>query len=69
MRLKTFFQYSNITVEKTSWLVCAMLFAFCFSAQAQQTGKVFRIGYLDSSTASASAVLVEAFQQELSKLG
>jgi putative ABC transport system substrate-binding protein len=36
---------------------------------AEQTGKVPRIGYLDSSTASGSAVLVEAFRQELSKLG
>jgi putative tryptophan/tyrosine transport system substrate-binding protein len=38
-------------------------------AEAQQTGKVFRIGYLDGSTASGSAVLVDAFRQELSKLG
>ena len=38
-------------------------------AQAQQTGKIFRIGFLDQSTASGSAVLVEAFRQELSKLG
>ena len=38
-------------------------------AQAQQTGKIFRIGFLDKSTASGSAVLVEAFRQELSKLG
>ena len=38
-------------------------------AQAQQTGKYFRIGFLDASTASGSAVLVEAFRQELSKLG
>src|SRR5213594_4118571 len=37
--------------------------------EAQQTGKVFRIGFLDQSTASGSAVLVEAFRQELSKLG
>ena len=36
---------------------------------AQQTGKVLRIGYLDASTASGSAVLVEAFRQEMSKLG
>ena len=49
--------------------LCAMLFALCFSADAQQTGKVPRIGFLDSSTASGSAVLVEAFRQELSKLG
>jgi putative ABC transport system substrate-binding protein len=36
---------------------------------AQQTGKVLRIGYLDPSTASGSAVLVDAFRQELIKLG
>jgi hypothetical protein len=47
----------------------AMLFALCVSAEAQQTGKVLRIGYLDPSTASGSAVLLEAFRQELSKLG
>ena len=42
----------------------------CFaSADAQQTGKIPRIGYLDIGTASGSAVLVEAFRQELSKLG
>jgi ABC-type uncharacterized transport system substrate-binding protein len=39
------------------------------TAEAQQTGKVFRIGYLDPSTASANAVLLDAFRQELIKLG
>src|SRR5262245_1395735 len=48
--------------------LCAMLFALCFSASAQQTGKVFRIGFLDGSTASGSAGLVEVFRQELNKL-
>jgi putative ABC transport system substrate-binding protein len=38
-------------------------------AEAQQTGKIFRIGFLDGSTASGLAVLVDAFRQELSKLG
>jgi putative ABC transport system substrate-binding protein len=38
-------------------------------ASAQPTGKVFRIGFLDSSTASGMAVLVDAFRRELSKLG
>jgi ABC-type uncharacterized transport system substrate-binding protein len=47
----------------------AVLFALCLSAQAQQPGKVLRIGFLDASTASGMAVLVEAFRQELSKLG
>jgi len=39
------------------------------AADAQQAGKIFRIGYLDPSTASGSAVLVDGFRQELSKLG
>ena len=38
-------------------------------AEAQQTGKIFRIGYLDPSTASGSAVLLEAFRREMTKLG
>ena len=49
--------------------LCAILFALCGSVDAQQTGKVFRIGFLDASTASGSAVLVDAFRQELGKLG
>jgi putative tryptophan/tyrosine transport system substrate-binding protein len=48
---------------------CAILLALCFPAEAQQTGKVPRIGFLDGSTASGIAVLVDAFRQELSKLG
>jgi putative ABC transport system substrate-binding protein len=38
-------------------------------AEAQQTGKIFRIGFLDGSTASGMAVLVDAFRQEMRKLG
>jgi len=38
-------------------------------AEAQQAEKIFRIGFLDTSTASGSVVLVKAFLQELSKLG
>jgi len=49
--------------------LCVTLFALCSSAAAQQTGKIFRIGFLDGSTASANAGLVEVFRQELSKLG
>jgi hypothetical protein len=47
----------------------AMLFALYGSVYAQQRGKVSRIGLLDSSNASGSAVLTEAFRQELSNLG
>jgi putative ABC transport system substrate-binding protein len=38
-------------------------------AEAQQAGKIYRIGFLDGGTAAGSAVLVKAFLQELSKLG
>jgi putative ABC transport system substrate-binding protein len=38
-------------------------------ARAQQTGKVPRIGFLDASTAAGIANLLEAFRQEMRKLG
>ena len=53
----------------TSSLVLGMLLALGVAAQAQQRGKIFRIGFLDVSTASGIAVNVDAFRQELSKLG
>jgi putative tryptophan/tyrosine transport system substrate-binding protein len=57
-------------MKKVIGLALGTLFvAFSLSAHAQQTGKVPRIGFLDSSTASGSAVLVDAFRQELNKLG
>jgi putative tryptophan/tyrosine transport system substrate-binding protein len=49
--------------------LCAVLLALCFSADAQQPGKIFRLGFLDPSTASGMAGLLEAFRQELAKLG
>jgi putative tryptophan/tyrosine transport system substrate-binding protein len=49
--------------------LCSLLLAPCSAAEAQQTGKIARIGYLDNSTASGMAVLVDAFRQELGKLG
>jgi ABC-type uncharacterized transport system substrate-binding protein len=49
--------------------LCAMLFALCASADAQQPGKITRIGFLDISTVAGMAVLVDAFRQELSMLG
>ena len=51
------------------WLLTTVLLATVPAAHAQQAGKLFRIGFLDSSTASGSTILVEAFRQELSKLG
>jgi putative ABC transport system substrate-binding protein len=49
--------------------LCSLLLAPCSPAEAQQPTKIFRIGFLDSSTASGSASLLDAFRQELSKLG
>ena len=60
-------------IENPKWVVAVafvIAFALCGAVvDAQQTGKIPRIGFLDNSTASGSAVLVEAFRQELSKLG
>jgi putative ABC transport system substrate-binding protein len=47
----------------------AMVFALCGYVDAQQTGKVARIGFLDPSTASGNAVRLAAFWQEMGKLG
>jgi putative tryptophan/tyrosine transport system substrate-binding protein len=49
--------------------LCSLLFAPCSAVNAQQERKVLRIGFLDASIESDSAVLAEPFRQELSKLG
>ena len=46
-----------------------MILALNFPVEAQQARKVARIGFLDPSNASSSAVRLAAFRQELSKLG
>src|ERR1044071_9682429 len=51
------------------FVLCSMLFAPCSTAHSQQTGKIGRIGFLDSGTAVGGAVLLDPFRQELSKLG
>jgi putative tryptophan/tyrosine transport system substrate-binding protein len=59
-------------LRKVGWLsilVAAAVLVFAGIATAQQPGKIFRIGYLGNSTASGSASVVDAFRQELSKLG
>jgi len=62
---------SKIENRKLVGLV-AIAFTFVLGgvlAHAQQTGKAFRIGFLDSSTASGMAVAVDTLRQELSRLG
>src|SRR6266542_5237021 len=59
-------------LKKVDWFsifVTTALLFFSVRTEAQQTGKVFRIGILDPTTAFGSAVLWEALRQELSKLG
>jgi putative tryptophan/tyrosine transport system substrate-binding protein len=62
----------SIETLKSKWAVLftivVALTLYTASAEAQQIGKI-RIGYLDGSTASGSAVLVDAFRQEMRKLG
>jgi hypothetical protein len=45
------------------------LLAVAVTVEAQQPGKIFRIGFLDPSTASGSASQLETFRQEMRKLG
>jgi putative ABC transport system substrate-binding protein len=69
MRVVVSSQWSGVSKSLFRIALAAMLFALCGSVDAQQTGKIFRIGFLDNSTASGMAVLLKAFLQELSKLG
>ena len=49
--------------------LCAMLFALCVSAEAQQAKNIPRIVYLSASSGSANATRYEAFRQGLRDLG
>jgi putative ABC transport system substrate-binding protein len=51
------------------WLLATAILISAPAAHAQQAGKIFRIGFLDPSTASSMAAQLEAFRQELRKLG
>jgi ABC-type uncharacterized transport system substrate-binding protein len=60
-------------IQNPKWLglsiIAFVLVVIGQVASAQQTGKVFRIGFLDSSNASGMAGLLEAFWLEMRKLG
>src|SRR5215510_7814875 len=49
--------------------LAGLILSLGYPAQAQQTGKDFRIGFLDTGTDSGMAGRVDAFRQELNKLG
>ena len=50
-------------------LLGALLLAFCFPAEAQQRGKVYRIGYLSATHRDRHAQRFQAFRQRLRELG
>ena len=57
-------------IRKTSYLaLCALLFAHCVSAEAQQAKKVPLIGFLTTVSPSTISDRVEAFRQGLRELG
>ncbi|MBI2359120.1 MAG: ABC transporter substrate-binding protein, partial [Deltaproteobacteria bacterium] len=49
--------------------LCAMLFALCSSAEAQQPARILRIGILLAPSASFNSARVEAFRQRLREVG
>ena len=56
--------------KKIHWLALgAMLFALCMPAEAQQSTKIPRIGYLSGSSPSTSPARRKAFLQGLRELG
>jgi len=59
----------NVKNNINSFALAALILAMNFPANAQQPGKVMRVGYLDGSTPAGAALLLEALGQELSKLG
>src|SRR3990170_3946421 len=71
IRLRASLQYSNIPIPRLRLCLtlCAMLFALCSPAQAQQPKKVPRIGFLSGSPPSSIKALTEAFRQGLRDLG
>src|SRR5215468_11976239 len=52
-----------------SFALCALLFVLSIPAEAQQPGKIPRIGFLGNSTAALEENLVEPFRQGLHDLG
>ena len=56
---KTFFGFA----------LCAVLFALCFPVEAQQPGKILRIGFLVASSPAAYSARDQAFRQRARELG
>ena len=59
----------NMKRKVTFLALCAMLFALCFSAEAQQPKKVYRIGYLSGFDPAREARRSEIIRQALRERG
>jgi putative tryptophan/tyrosine transport system substrate-binding protein len=67
---KRFFGFTLSSLPFALGLVSALLLALCSSTEAQQPGKISRIGFLPSSgNANDPGIEVRAFQQRLRDLG
>src|SRR5438132_531230 len=60
---------SALRNHKSAIMLGAVLFALCVPAQAQQSKKVPRIGFLSGTSPSTISGRVEAFRQGLRELG
>ena len=66
---RTSVHYSTISIFWLSVAVSALVLALCQPLKAQQSGKIYRIGFLVASSPSAMAPRIDAFRQGLRELG
>ena len=50
-------------------VLCALLYLLNLPAEAQQLGKVYRIGYLNAASLSATSTRIAVFREALRELG
>jgi putative ABC transport system substrate-binding protein len=70
-RIKSFDRYEKAQMTKHIFALSfgAMLFALCFSAEAQQPAKVSRIGYLSAVDPATDSARAEGIRLALRELG
>ena len=71
IRLRASLEYASTPIPRLRFclILCVLLFALCFPAEAQQPKKVPRIGYLSPASTSGSTASLEAFRQGLRESG
>jgi putative ABC transport system substrate-binding protein len=62
-------RWSGVGESISVFTLCAMLFAPCFPAQAQQSNRIPRVAYLTAAPLSAMTDRIDAFRQGLRELG